>query len=200
MDNLISVAKIDLWKAVILALITAVAGLITSFITLPEKAALGKQGLGNLSLQGEWIYVCTDYNGKYQHGGRFTVSEQPDGSLRLDGERMWKDIQDEKSGKWTCTKFNSNKILPWNSRWIYVHDDNQFNMEYEITVDKDIIKGYCYGAITSNNNDVQKIEGYFHQLLPQTPLLAGRVTFYKVSDNQYNDPDWRKNHTCELEN
>jgi hypothetical protein len=125
------------------------------------------------------------------------VSKQTNGSLQLNGERMWKDIQDEQSSKWLCKDFKGDKILPRKSHWIYVHDDNQFNMEYEITVDGHIIKGYCNGDITSENNDVQKIEGYFYQLLPQTPLLAGRVTFYKVTDNDFNNPVWRKNHNCE---
>jgi hypothetical protein len=171
----ISAAKIELWKALIIALITAATAIFTTYIAIPDKpaTAVDKQGLGNLSIQGKWLYACTDYNGKYQHGGRFKVSKQTNGSLQLNGERMWKDIQVEQSSKWVCNDFKGDKILPWKSHWIYVHDDNQFNMEYEITVDGHVIKGYCNGDITSENNDVQKIEGYFYQLLPQTPLLAG---------------------------
>lgn len=190
---------IDLWKAIILATITAVSGIVTTYIASPKKpaSAMEKQGLENLSIQGKWIYVCTDYNGKYQHGGRFKVSKQSSGALQLNGERMWKDILSEDSTKWRCNVFTGNQIFPWKSLWIYVHDENQFNMEYEITVDGQVIKGYCNGDITAEGNQVQKIEGYFYQLLPRTPLLAGRITFNKVTDNDYNNPAWRKNHNCE---
>lgn len=192
-------AKIDLWKAVIIALITAASGIVTTYIALPRKpaTAIDLQGLGNLSIEGKWLYVCTDYNGQYQHGGRFKVGKRSDGALQLNGERMWKDVQDSLTLKWSCTEFKSEKITPWNSHWIYVHDENQFNMEYEITVDGKVVKGYCTGSITSENSNVEKIEGYFYQLLPTTPLLAGRVTFTKVTDADYSNPLWRKNHNCE---
>jgi hypothetical protein len=43
----ISAAKIDLWKAVIIALITAATGIFTTYLALPEKpaTAIDKQGL-----------------------------------------------------------------------------------------------------------------------------------------------------------
>ena len=198
-DPIISKSRIDLWQAIIIALITAIASIITTYIAQPSKpaTAIDKQGLGNLSIQGKWLYVCTDYNKKYQHGGRFKVNKLSNGALQLNGERMWKDVQNVQSAKWICNEFKGDQILPWKSNWIYVHDENQFNMEYEITVNGDVIKGYSNGDITIENNQVQKIEGYFYQLLPQTPLLAGRITFYKVTDNDYNDPIWRKSHNCD---
>jgi len=186
-------------KTVIVAIITSITSVFTTWMALPNKpaTAIDKQGLRDLSIEGMWLYVCTDYNEKYQHGGRFEVKRNIDGSLKLEGQRMWKDIQNDTTRKWKCNNFQNEKIIRWSSKWIYVHDENQFNMEYEMDKDGEIIKGYCTGAITSEDKQVERIDGYFYQLLPRTPLLAGRIIFYKVSKGEYNNPSWRKNHNCD---
>lgn len=186
--------KVEVWKAAAAAIITAIASIITTIIVSPPKdpSAKAMQGLQDLSLNGKWLYVCTDYNGFYQHGGTFTVTTLSDGALQLNGLRMWKDTYDTVNKVWSCKTFTSEKILPWYSTWIYVHARNQFNMEYEITVDGQIVKGYCTGSIKEGNAEVQKIEGYFYQLLPRIPLLAGRVTFNKVGDSEYFHPVWER--------
>ncbi|MCW3101698.1 MAG: hypothetical protein JWO09_138 [Bacteroidetes bacterium] len=192
----IRIAKIDTWKAVIIAIITAISGIVTTYIASPPKTPTEAQlqNVRNLSIEGRWKYVCTDYNDLYQHGGRFEVIKQDNGALQLRGERMWKDIYDTVKHAWNCNDFKGNEIIPWNSIWIYVHDKTQFNMEYEMIDHSIVKKGYCTATIIADKGDVQKIEGYFYQLLPTTPLLAGRVAFEKVTDSDYNNPVWKKNH------
>lgn len=99
-DKEAKLAKWGFLQTVIVALITAGAGIFTGYLAIPHKTdPLEKQGLSTITLEGKWKYICTSFDGSYQHGGRFIVQKEADGSLILNGERMWKDIKDT-SGKW----------------------------------------------------------------------------------------------------
>lgn len=188
-------AKIARSSAIIVALITACFGFLTAYIAIPSKppTQLQKQGFENLSIEGKWKYICTDYNGLYQHGGRFTVSKNSLGAMQLSGERMWRNTYDSLTKSWIFNEFKGTSVLTWKSRWIYVHNVNDFNMEYEIIVNGESVKGYCTANIVQDHNQIQKMDGSFYQLLPRTPLLAGTIKFIKVTDYDYDNPVWSKN-------
>jgi hypothetical protein len=191
-DPNIEVARIGMKQAVIVALITAFAGIITGILTgyfaLPKPIDPQiKQGVKDLSLEGKWKYICTDYKLKYQHGGRFYIEKDDHGGLILIGQRMFKDVYNDSASKWSSKTFPSSGYANWNSTWIYVRDNVQFNFEYEITsLNK---KGYCTGHINKVRDIVQSITGNFYQLFP-AENLAGSVIFTKITDEEYANPVW----------
>src|SRR6202000_1250881 len=111
---------------------------------------------------GRWKYICTSFDGTYQHGGRLTVQKQSDGSLSLDGERMWKDTQDTLKHVWTYINFAPGNYLDWDSDWILVRNNTSINFEYKIQMqDKEVI-GYCSGTIYSKKDTALEIKGHFY--------------------------------------
>lgn len=96
-DSQASLAKWGFWQTIIVALITAIAGIITGYIAIPHKISpLDKQGLSTLTLEGKWKYICTSFDGTYQHGGRLVVQKEKDGSLVLNGE----DVDENDGSQW----------------------------------------------------------------------------------------------------
>jgi hypothetical protein len=188
----VEIAKIGMRQAIIIAVITAFSGIITGIFTgyfaIPKPIDPQiQQGVKDLSLEGKWKYVCTDYKREYQHGGRFYIEKDSHGGLILVGQRMFKDVKNDTLNKWVPKVFPSSEYANWNSTWIYVHDNVQFNFEYEITSYGK--KGYCTGRINKENNKIQSITGNFYQLFP-AENLAGSVIFTKISDVEYASPSW----------
>lgn len=184
-DSQASLAKWGFWQTIIVALITAIAGIITGYIAIPHKISpLDKQGLSTLTLEGKWKYICTSFDGTYQHGGRLVVQKEKDGSLVLNGERMWRDTKDTLTQKWTCKNFEESDYLFWNTNWILVRNDTQINFEYKIPMkDRDVI-GYCSGIIDSDDGKVVCIKGNFY-VINQSPILTGQIIFKRVTDDDY---------------
>ena len=194
-DKEIKVAKIGLWTTIIVALITALGGIATGYIALPHKPdPLAIQGLENLSLEGKWKYICTSFDGSYQHGGRFSVQKERDGSLILNGERMWRDTKDTISNKWTDKNYAESDYLQWHTNWIFVKNDLKINFEYEIPMKDRTVTGYCTGIIDAKNGKVQSVKGNFY-VLNDTPILTGQIIFKKVSDDDFSSKSTlAKNH------
>jgi hypothetical protein len=192
-DKETKLAKMGFWQTIIVALITAIAGIITGYIAIPHKIdPLQQQGLSKLTLEGKWKYICTSFDGSYQHGGRFTVQKEPDGSLILNGQRMWKDTQDTLTKAWTNKEFNEAEYMNWHTNWIFVRNKTQMNFEYYIPAQEKT--GYCTGIINSENDKVVSVTGEFY-VLKQTPILNGQITFKRVTDEDYNSKSTlTKNH------
>lgn len=171
-------------QAVIIALISAAVGL--AGYSLPHKAdPEQKQGLENISLEGKWKYICSSFDGSYQHGGRFYVEKASDGYLVLHGERMWKDTKDLKTNIWTCRNFKQSDFLQWHTNWIFVKNSSQIYFEYEIPMQTNTATGYCSGEIYPEHNHVQSVQGNFY-VLNNVPILTGQIYFKKVSDAEFN--------------
>lgn len=192
-DKETKLAKMNFWQTIIVALITAIAGIVTGYIAIPHKIdPLQQQGLSKLTLEGKWKYICTSFDGSYQHGGRFTVQKEPDGSLILSGQRMWKDTLNTLTNTWFNKDFNEAEYMNWHTNWIFVRNNTQMNFEYHIpSLEK---TGYCTGIINSENDKVISVTGEFY-VLKQTPVLNGQITFKRVTDEDYNSKSTlTKNH------
>jgi hypothetical protein len=174
------VAQISLWKSII---ITIAGALISAFFAYKSKSE-NSQGLRDLTLQGKWKYICTSFDGTYQHGGRFEVQKGRDGSLFLSGERMWRDTEDTLTGKWNNRNYTESEYLQWYTNWIYVNNSSQMNFEYVIPTKTKNILGYCTGRILSNKKLVEYVKGNFY-VLTETPILTGQIIFKRVSDSDY---------------
>ncbi len=197
----IVVAKIARRQAITISIITAIAGIITGIIAgylgIPHKIdPVKQQGFKNISLNGKYKYLCTSFDGTYQHGGRIIVQKGADGSLVLHGERMWKDIKDTITNKWHDSNFAEGNYLQWSSDWIYVINDSKINFEYEISSQNNLIKGYCTGDIlTDEKGKVQSLTGNFY-VLNSKPILNGSMLFQAVNDSIYNTKSTlKKNHS-----
>ena len=185
-DTNVKVARIGLWQSIIIAIITAIAGIVTGFIASPSKTdPLDKQGLGKLTLEGKWKYICTSFDGSYQHGGRFKVQKDKDGALYLVGERMWRDTKDAITGTWTNKEYLESDYLQWHTNWIFVNKNSQMNFEYEIPTQKANILGYCSGRIYSEKDTVEYVKGNFY-VLNENPILTGQIIFKRVTNDDYN--------------
>lgn len=186
----VKIAEIGMKQAIIISMITSLTGVITGYYTIKKPVDPQEvQGVTKLDLEGKWKYICTDFNGKYQHGGRFYIEKQANGALLLVGQRMFKDTIIEKANKWVPHNFKPSEYLGWNSNWIYVNSNTQFNFEYFINTTN--TKGYCTGYIEKDGSKVSRIDGHFYQLLP-SKNLAGQVVFIKISENEYNNPSWQR--------
>jgi hypothetical protein len=185
-DINVKVAKIGLWQSIIIAIITAIAGIVTGFIASPSKTdPLDKQGLSKLTLEGKWKYICTSFDGSYQHGGRFKVQKDKDGTLYLVGERMWRDTKDTTTGIWTNKEYLESDYLQWHTNWIFVNKSSQMNFEYEIPTQTANILGYCSGRIYAEKDTVEYVKGNFY-VLNENPILTGQIIFKRVTNNDYN--------------
>ena len=185
-DTDVRVATIGLWQSIIIAIITAAAGIVTGYLASPNKPEPAERQLGNVTLEGKWKYICTSFDGSYQHGGRFQVQKASDGSLYLIGERMWRDTYDSISKSWVNKDFNEADYLQWRTNWIYVNKDSEMYFEYEIPTQKNgKISGYCSGTITSQNGKVEYVKGNFY-VLNAEQILKGQIIFKIVSDDDYN--------------
>jgi hypothetical protein len=185
-DKEFKVAKLGLWQSITIAIITAVAGIITGYITSPNKTDPVERQLGSLTLEGRWKYICTSFDGTYQHGGRFQVQKEKDGTLYLVGERMWRDSYDTLTKTWKNKDFNESDYLQWHTNWIYVKNNAKMNFEYEIPMQKGNILGYCTGDITSQNGKVEYVKGNFY-VLNAEEILKGQIIFKTVNDEEYNN-------------
>lgn len=184
-DKEIKVAKLSLMTTIIVALITAIGGIVAGYVALPHKPdPLAIQGLDNVSLEGKWKYICTSFDGSYQHGGRFTVQKQKDGSLILNGERIWSDTKDTLNN-WICKTYPESEYLHWFTNWIFVKDDSKMNFEYVIPMQDRTVTGYCTGIIDAEDKQVKSVKGNFY-VLNDTPILTGQIIFRKVTDEDYN--------------
>jgi hypothetical protein len=179
-------ARWGFWQTIIVAAITAIGGIITGYIGLPHKAdPLDKQGLTDISLVGKWKYICTSFDGSYQHGGRFIVQKEKDGSLILNGERMWRDIKDTLFDGWIEKTYEESEYLLWHTNWIFVRNKTQMNFEYHIPMQDREIIGYCTGIINSmENSEVTSVKGQFY-VLNQVPILTGQIIFKRVTEEDY---------------
>jgi hypothetical protein len=144
-------------------------------------------------MAGEWTYICTGHNSKYQHGGRFTATQE-DYLWTLKGERMWKDTFNTAMDRWDCTTYNPTKS--WHSVAGYV-EDNTISFEYVVeNVNGEDIHGYAKGDLSVNeNNEIIKIKGIFNQLYP-SKQISGDIEFIRVSKDNFEKPQWVKNHDC----
>lgn len=185
-------ARLSLWQTVIVTLVTALGTIFTGYMALPSKSAQ-QQGLVNVTLAGHWKYICTAFDGSYQHGGRLTVDKDEDGLLSLVGERMWRDNKDS-TGTWINTNFKESDFLQWHTTWINVRKNREISFEYRIpTQDRDIL-GYCTGHITTEKDTVVRVMGQFY-VLNERPILTGQIIFKKVSKDEYeSDSTLMKNH------
>ncbi|MEI6684057.1 MAG: hypothetical protein WCO44_15610 [Bacteroidota bacterium] len=192
-----STIKLEIWKAIIAALITGIIGGLFAYVFIPKPIDPVKRQVGNLCLEGKWKYICTSYDGTYQHGGRFIVQKEPSGSLILNGDRMWRDEYDSVTKKWRCVNYKESDYKSWKTNWISIQNNTQMMFEYELQLDK-TIKGYCTGVIIENNHgEVKAVEGWFYILGQKNPLY-GKILFKKVSDTIFSDSTTlTKNHTCE---
>ncbi len=144
-------------------------------------------------MAGEWTYICTGHNSKYQHGGRFKASQE-DNVWTLKGERMWKDTFNSAKDRWDCTTYNPTK--GWHSVSGYV-DKNTISFEYIVeNIEGEDIHGYAKGDISVNEkNEIIKIKGIFNQLYP-SKQISGDIEFTRVSKDNFEKPQWDKNHKC----
>ncbi len=188
--------KLEIWKAIIGAIITAIIGGLFAYIFIPKPIDQEKRQVGNLSLEGKWKYICTSYDGSYQHGGRFVVQKEPSGSLILNGDRMWRDEYDSVTKEWKCVNYKESDYKSWKTNWIYIKDNTQMMFEYELQVDQ-TVKGYCTGVINENDKgEVKAVDGWFYVLGQKNPLY-GKILFKKVSVSEFNDSTTlAKNHGC----
>lgn len=175
---------IGLWQAIIVALITTAGAVATAYVAIP-KSSSSSQGIGldTLTLEGKWKYICTSFDGSYQHGGRFFVQKEKDGTLILNGERMWRDEKDS-LGSWHDMDFEESDYLQWHSSWIFVRNSAEICFEYIIPTGKDDIIGYCKGVLNSQNGKIVFVKGNFYVLKP--PILNGQIIFKRVTDEEYN--------------
>jgi hypothetical protein len=178
------VARWSMLQAIVVPIIAALVGLLTGFLSANKGGAGDKQGLDSLSFEGKWKYICTSFDGNYQHGGRFIVRKDKDGYLYLSGERMWKDTKDS-SRKWVNHVYPESEYLNWKTNWIFVNKNSQMNFEYQIRTETSTTLGYCSGQIAwVDKEEVGLVIGNFY-VLDSEKILRGQIRFKKVSDNEY---------------
>lgn len=182
----LSIARIGLWQAIGVAAITAISGGLTAYYAIPPRVdPQESQGVKEIGLSGKWKYICTSFDGSYQHGGRFEVRADDDGALFLSGERMWRDTKDAMTGNWTCRSYKESDFLQWHSNWIFVRNNTQMNFEYTIPMVDREVKGYATGAISTDvEGRVTHVRGQFY-VLNNMPVLTGQIIFRRVSEEDY---------------
>lgn len=174
------------WQTIIITVLTAICGAVTGYFGGPHKVdPVQEAALHALGIEGKWKYICTSFDGTYQHGGRLIIQKSSDGSFILNGERTWRDTKDTISGKWTYNVYRESDYGQWSSTWIFVKNNSVIRFEYEMPMQSITVKGYCTGIVNSKDNMAQEIKGNFY-VLNNKPILTGQIIFKRVTDDDFN--------------